>query len=250
MWRLSNIIFGLFGEHYKREDLRKDELGRGLAERINIAVAEEFDDNLNNKITSLVANCLNPILAEAKFIPELEDMTGTPPVIGDLEMRRKVVSYMRRLCNIKGTKRSYEVLFRLLGFTGVELYEDWSKISFDSPLTLDDPERRFDMGLCPSCSDYNINLLGQVTVTPTVLTYIYNIIRFSQPINANLTGITYNEGHLVEKVISVKMENGRLYYDNEYDPELELKIEQGRLMIRGPQAASYYIENGHLLYRI
>lgn len=257
---LKDIVFGLFGSYEAERDVNKnldpDGQKRGTLERFVRACAEEYDDNFSPAIVNLLDNTLIPEKALVKFLPYLENELG---LFGGGELvlfnteasRRKVLKHILQLYKIKGTNTAFRILFKMLGFTGVTITETYPGNSFDSEYTLDDPGRRFD-GSCPSCSNYYLDLLGSVTMTPALIQGIYSVIRWNEPINARLKGVTYNGDYLVDKIISIEVNAlGDLVYANEYDPELVLTMKDGDLLVNGPNKARYRLdENGDLIYTV
>ena len=68
-----------------------------------------------------------------------------------------------------------------------------------------------------------------------------------------MASITYNDCPLVQIIISVYVnDNGDLVYNNDYDPELVLTLDNnGDLIVDGPNANKYTINsNGDLIFTI
>lgn len=253
MYSLKENIFGYFGRHAKRNDTYKDTDGKGIWERYNEAIGEDFDENNGALINNFMDNLLNPFTAEAKFIPYLEGMFGNLVKIYDtIEFRRKVLSFATRILAIKGTPRSYVMLLKMAGFTSVAYAEDFSGSGFDSPVTLDDPERVFDAGVCPTCSSYTLTLTGAMPMDAELKGVISNIINFVEPINARLKQIIYNGEDITTGIISIAVdEYGNLSYNNDNDTGLTLKLVKGNLMVVGSNASRYFIdENGNFKFRL
>lgn len=250
---LKELVFSLFGGYEKAVDSYKDEEGRGILERFNRICAEEFDTYFQPAIDGMLDNLLVPDLAYVKFVPYLEDLLGSPPVLKNtVAFRRKILKNIIQLYKIKGTNTAYKILFGMLGFTTVTIVETYPSSSLDSDFTMDDPGRRWDGG-CQPCSNFTIDLAGDVTINPGLVDGIYNIIDFNKPINARLKGITFDGGTLVKKIISVEVnELGDLVYDNEYDPDLILSLSKdGDLLVDGPEKDHYSLDaNGDLIYTI
>lgn len=194
---IENIFFKLFGNYDKEKDSNKDAEGKGTLERLNLALARDLDTTVYPKITYLIENVLQPAVCFARYIPFLEKGYGNHTLFlsADIETRRKIQKYLLRFYTIKGTIKGYKILFNLLGFEA-SITEFWGEFTFDSPVTFDDPERRFDMQ-CMGCSKYCINLTriggGSEEPTDAEVTGILNIISFNEPINARLKCITFDE---------------------------------------------------------
>jgi hypothetical protein len=178
------------------QDSYKNAQGQGIVERFNLALGADMDAELLPKLDALVETLLDPRTAAEPYLTLLENMLGDiPRVSTDLALRRKLVQYSTRLYNLKGTKRSYELMFKLLGFTSVTITEFSPSGGFDSDLTLDDPERTFDSGNnCATCSGYDLYLTGTLVMAENaLLSYVAVAIRFCEPINAKLRSAYYNQ---------------------------------------------------------
>lgn len=254
MFLLEEKIFDFFGRHAKKNDTYKDANGKGIWQRYNEGLAADYDEQVGPLLNNYVDNLLVPAKAAPRFIPYLEQLFGgLVKIFDDIYYRRKVLAFATRIFQIKGTKLSYEVLLKLAGFTSVNIIEDFTGTGFDSPYTLDDSERRFDQSGCPSCTNYSIELDGDyVELTQELKEVVYSIVRFVEPINARLTSVTYKGNEVVEKIITVNVdEYGNLSYNNDADPTLNLKLDKnGNLQITGPNAGKYEVDsNGNLKYK-
>jgi hypothetical protein len=194
---IKQFIFKVFGNYDKENDLLKDAEGRGFLERFNLVMGNDFDNVQYPKIEYLFENVLNPISCFERYIPFLERGHGNDVLFlnSNIYTRRKIQRFLLRLYQIKGTIKGYKHLFCLLGFEA-EITETWLDYSFDSPITFDHTERRFDMQ-CQGCSKYCINLTringGTADPSPAEVQAIKNIIRFNEPINAKLDCVTYED---------------------------------------------------------
>lgn len=197
MLKFEDIIFNeYFSKKDKREDINKDSEGKGTLERYNELMGVDLDTMVLPYVDNLLANRLVPETAVENAIPYLESERGFDPkndtlyLGSSILMRRAVLRAIRRLYQVKGTIRGYEIPFGMLGMTLV-LTEFLNENGFDSDITLDFPTRRFD-SFCPSCADYSIALTGVVTLTPDLIRAIRSIIIFNQPIDTKVRSITYN----------------------------------------------------------
>lgn len=191
MFLLKDIIFDLFGFRDRKEDINKDVNNKGLHQRFIELLAEDLDDNELSLINNLIENTLNPNTAFVRFLPNLEYTFGTPAFSSDAVMRRKILTFIARVNPYRGTKLGYILILRLLGFTGANFIENNNSYGFDSPITFDDPIRFFDMK-CKGCSSYEIDVLGTLTLTPALIQSIKEIIKYNEPINADLISLKYN----------------------------------------------------------
>lgn len=116
-FQLKNIIFKLFGKYEKVVDSYKNSVGKGLYERYMENLADEYDTYTAAAINGLIDNLLVPETMLVKFIPYAEAQIGAPYITDDFSIRRKLLRFLIRVYQIKGTKKSYETMFRMLGFT-------------------------------------------------------------------------------------------------------------------------------------
>lgn len=253
MFQLVPLIKNLLGKFYIVHDSYKDEEGRGLVQRYCEMLADDWDTHFLPKVESLQDSTINPDLVDPRFINYLEEaLGGIVKISNDLKLRRKLIRYASLLYQVKGTKLSYEILFKLLGFITVEIIEYPEGGGFD---TWYDAEGSFDIDTfdtsCPTCSGYSLVLTGEVEKTPDFIRSIYNIIAFCQPINADLVGVTYNDEDIFDEVIHAYVDaNGDLQFDNSSSLGTFMYINaQGDLMVTGDYSENYSIdENGDLIF--
>lgn len=192
-YTLKERVFGFFGVAAKVNDTYPDVNGKGIWERYNEAMGEGYDDELSDLIDLFQENTLIPRSMLSKLIPTYEKMVGDPVrVLDTIQMRRRVLKFIHSIYNIKGTALSYEVMLKMLGFDTVVVNEYTIVGGFDSDVTLDDPDRRFDESANKVCSYYSIELTGVIAMDPPVFDAIFRIIDFLEPINAHLRKVIYN----------------------------------------------------------
>lgn len=212
-FNFQNFFFGQLPVYYKIKDTYKDANDRGLLERY----LEIFGLELNEDIIPLVDDYLNIVdplnLPDPKYLTTLGYTLGSPPdlLVGQPDSYAKLLAYIINIYKIKGTARSYELLFSLLGFnvTIIELPPD-VPLFMDEGNIMDD-DLLMDI-LCPSCSEYEVIVSPLLTdptlscqaptyatVDNTILAQFIRIIEFLQPINAQLAGLV-NGGLLCEVV--------------------------------------------------
>lgn len=248
---LQDIIFKLFGSFEKREDSYKDEAGRGLNERVNRTLGQDFDENTTPFLNELIDRTLVPADVLARFIPYLEEMMGVgQPFTDEIAIRRKLLRFITRITAIKGTARSFDVLFKLLGFTSVTLIEHAATFGFNSAVTWDDPVRRLNSG-CPSCTDYSLELTGTMPLTAELRDTIGVVVKFCQPINARLRAILYNGDPVETEALWVLIQQADLFYDNSLSPaDVMFMDAKGDLYIEGPNEDRYTVDKqGDLIYQ-
>lgn len=206
-------IFEFFG-HWKLYDSNKDVQGKGTMERFNEVVGEDIDDELLPYLDYLILRNIVPETADESRLANLERNVNLDLYFGSsLTARRRVRKHIHFFNQIRGTVRAYHLMFKLIGFD-IEITEEWMEYSFDSPVTFDDPIRRFDMG-CGGCSAYRIDILGDywddvnevTTITQEQLDAFRSIIIYNQPINATLDGLFIDKLGAAYQILS---------YDNSY----------------------------------
>jgi hypothetical protein len=197
MWSFEEGIFNRFYTVFdKRVDNNKDVNGKGTLERFNETIGKDLDENIVPLIENLLEYIYEHETAYDRYVPYMESMFGFKRgnwnlyFTNDLTVRRKVLKYIQPWHNLRGTERLYHILFGMLGLTLV-LVENPAGYGFDSPVTFDDTERRFD-STCPTCSSYTMALTGTVPMTPELLRALESIVEFNEPINAQLISLTYN----------------------------------------------------------
>jgi hypothetical protein len=191
MFALKPIIFDFFGLRDRTEDKFPDANGKGLHQRFIELMAGDLDDNELSLINLLVENTCNPFTCFERFIPDREGTFGTPIMSPDAYTRRKIIALIKEVNRRKGTKWGYIFLFRMLGFYDAVINEIFPVYGFDSPTTFDDPDRVFDMR-CYGCSGYTIDLFGGMVITDAIIQSVNAVIKYNEPINADLVAINYN----------------------------------------------------------
>lgn len=179
----------------KVNDSYKDVNGKGLTERYQESLGDDYDDNLRDLIDVFLDRTIVPQNMLSRMIPYMESMLGDPVIVSDqVSFRRKIIRFAQHIYNIKSTRLSYEVLFRMLGFDTAVVFEYTNTSGFDSDLTFDDVDRTFDGD--SACTYYSVELTGVISITPEIILAIDRIIKFLEPINAHLRIVTYNGGEI------------------------------------------------------
>lgn len=256
--RIKERIWSLFGIDYNQRDSYKDTNDRGFLQRYNEMLAEDMDTHILPKVEQLIDRLLMPHRMDNKFIGHLEGSRGVNVVIdfSDNELRKVVLQIIIQVNRIKGTKLSYEVMLRLLGFDTVEVIEDFTIYSFDSPVTLDDEVRRLDSGgRCAPCTDYDINLTGAVPMTATLLSQIKTVIDYVEPINAKLRKIYYEgfditDGGVVFFILDFELGGGDLSYILLGPADIAFSIVDGDLIATGSLAPDFSITDADIFQNI
>ena len=210
-FNLKPIIFDYFPPLYFIDDINKDSEDKGTNQRFHEMLADEWDEHL----LPFAYNLVDTVFAEKtpdKFVPYIEQHWGVEePLVEDLDTRRKIVKYLPNIYRCKGTLKSYQILFRVLGFSKVEVEDLAFSQGFDSPVTFDDVNRTFDKSECQTCSYYNLKLEGTMQINADLIALIKRAVDMVEPINAKLFSIIYNQVD-VSFVIFVA-ENGDLIYE-------------------------------------
>ena len=188
-WNLKDNLFSYLGPYEKQADTFKDGNNKGVLERFNESVAEDYDDNHLVLILSLWENTRNPLACYLEYIQLLEDANGIGQIAGQTEeKRRRVLRFYRSIIAKKGTKAAYDLLFYYLGFTVDSLVEDFTGQTLDSGNGFDSGNT-FDSGGC-GCTYYDLELSGPYPVTPDLELFVRKIIGFLQPVTLELRDLT------------------------------------------------------------
>ena len=259
---LKNRIFKLFGSYIEEKDSYKNSQGKGILQRYNEIVGEDYDLGTGEAIKNLMNLVYVPATVKSELIPYLQDMMGAAVYLGTGDdIKRKLIRYGNKINNLRGTRPGFEILFKFLGFNSSVIIEHLAGGSFDdgnidftyTPLTFDENVRTFDT-TCPSCSDISIQLFGTIDLTDDVLKAIYRIVDYNKPIDVNIRLITYNGNALpTEDMLATFIDfMGNLNYNNDAAPTTFLSLDNaGDLNISGNNAGNYTINpNGDLEYDI
>lgn len=178
--------------YYHREDTMKDQSGRGILIRflgmLGISLQEDLVDKLENLI-----NELDPETATTKFLSLLAFTVGNPvDILGTDESFRLRLSQAISLYKLKGTVKSYKLLFNLLGLE-VGVFEDFPpQMYYDTDLKYDS-DLLYDNDPCSVlCIPYKLLVAqngGPVNLTGDMIDALYAAINDIEPINAQLTEI-------------------------------------------------------------
>lgn len=235
-------------EYIVQEDSYKDVDGKGFIVRFLEIFGEELDDEYYNKIEEL-QDQLSPGTCEAKFLDYFAVMEGDFAVeLNNEHDYRLFLQYLLSIYQVKGRKLSYEAILGALGLTIVLNEVEPAPVTYDSGILYDDPDVFYDTN-CEPCSDYSLEIEGLNPISPSLYQKILELIALVEPINAHLTGITYNGSEITALYIEVEIdENGDLIYNNDVDPDLILTLVDGDLHIDGPNADRYILVDGDLYF--
>lgn len=208
----TNNIFELFGKDYKRRDSYKDVYGEGLTERFTKTLATSFDDLKDTYLDTLLDNIYNPFKVPERLLIYLEYNLGINLYLGESN-RRKVIKNITKYYQIKGTQKSYDVLFGVLGMEAtISVTGSLAVTNFDtggifnSGLKFDNTTSSFNL-TCLECMEYSIAVTGTATLTEDLKRAMYSIALFNEPINYVLTNITYNGTPIASESIYILLSN-------------------------------------------
>lgn len=199
MASFQDTLFEFFGRYDKLIDSYKDVDGKGIEERFQGVIGQSIDDELMTLIDNFLPNTIEAQTAFERLLPLAERMLGydtknqTLQLGTTVDWHRRILAHMVKYYAIKGTLRSYELLFGIMGLT-VEISETWPNQIFDSTdpdIGLDSDERPvLDLGPCEPCSPYTLTVTGTLEFAE-IQAGFESIILFNEPINAQGT-YTYN----------------------------------------------------------
>lgn len=191
-YTLKDKIFGFFGVSAKRRDTFKDVNGKGIWQRYNESLGDDYDNHVRDLIDNPVDNILVPQTTFDRFIIYLEYNVGMPlQLSNNMDFRRKMLWLNNVITLTKGTIASYRILFNLINISSVTVTNLSTESGFDSSLTFDDDERKFDgRGTC--CFHYKVDLVGSAPITQLLIDNVWKILYYLKPVNAELITVTYN----------------------------------------------------------
>lgn len=189
---VREIITKQMPVYYHKADTMKDETGKGILIRflgmLGISLQEDLVDPLENLI-----NELDPETATTKFLSLLAFTVGNPvDILGTDESFRLRLSQAISLYKLKGTIKSYKLLFNLLGLD-VGVHEDFPPdMYYDSALNYDS-SLLYDNDPCSVlCIPYRLIVTQNgepANLTGDMLEALMEAIKDIEPINAQLTEI-------------------------------------------------------------
>jgi len=253
---LKDYLIDRLPRYILTEDSYQDSNGKGFIERYLAIFGEELDDNTLPKLEE-IENLANPILLNnPNFLEYHSFLKGDLDITSlalDNSTYRNLLTYILSIYKAKGTLKSYKAILGLLKITDVEIEPIVITAGgYDSGVTYDDGTTFYDgVGVtCQRCFEYNLILTGIDTITSNLFNNIIKLVKLVEPINARLKDIDYNDSVIEETPIEVYVDgDGDLIYVNDKDPLLVLELVNGDLVISGPNANQYYLDNqGNLIY--
>ena len=226
-------LFEQLPDYFHSEDTYKDQNGKGIFQRYLEALGEEYDEELVDKLENFL-NILDPISTDEKFLPHIAYTKGNAPDLGfDNQTYRAYLNNLVSIYQIKGTRESYVLLFRLLGYNLTLLLTFFQEdVRYDEEIVYDD-EELYDMS-CNSCVEYTIFLSSLeadcqnpqdfelLQFDAELMAKFKKIACFIEPINAKLRGI-YPAIPICETAevafteeVTITLEGASLYDDGNY----------------------------------
>lgn len=204
----ETFIWSKLASYYQQNDTLKDDEGKGLLQRYLSVFGLDLDENTIPAIQGLIDN-LNPETALNDYLTLIAYSLGSPSdILGDQEAYADLLVQVISMYQIKGTFRSYQQLFALLGMTVTieELFpadnEYDGSLSFDSGALYESISgglyAQYDNDGCQqTCIHYNLyydNLPGKTIapLTDDMQTQLRALITsLIEPHSAELNNLTY-----------------------------------------------------------
>lgn len=244
MYKFKKNIFNLFSAFEAREDTFKDIKGKGILQRFHEMLGDYWDTELVPSLEGILGQTIVPRTMRSEFIPYMEQLYGIVPIVPDLEIRREFVAQWLSIMKVKGTLRSYQMVLGIFGITNVTIEDIPAGQGFDSPVTFDDPSRKFDASDCFTCSGYYLHYTPPVTSPwnkQEFIDIILRCVKLVEPINARLAGLVVN-GVIVMFDLYIA-DNGDLIYVKSASIDSDFKVDDtGDLIVVGK--SNYIIDNG------
>ncbi len=167
---LAEFIWDKFPDYFSEHDTNKDVDGKGSFQRYLSIFGLELDDQVIPGLESFIDN-MDPSSAVEYLIPNVAFQLGTPDdILGDLDKYRILLISLLEIKRLKGTFRSYRMLFSILGLSCVITEKFLDDNQYDDEVkTFDDEATIYDNDMCQAtCIHYDItydNLPGE-TIAP------------------------------------------------------------------------------------
>lgn len=245
----SDYVFNKLSSYIIANDNPKY-LGIGLLQRFLRVLEDEWNTNLLPLIDNFT-DILNPFTTTQNLLSNISYSIGSPinpleGVSGFEDFYRNYLSYFLSINKIKGTVKSYEILFAILGYSVSITIEPPPDNTWDADPTLryDDEGVRYDEG-CPPCGKYKLTL-SSLGGTPRVILdsdtqdLFNNIIGYLQPADMQLD----NSNGIQQMYIDL---NGDLIYDG-FNPLTIFSLVDGDLIVTGFEEDRYSLVDGDLIY--
>lgn len=184
--------------YFDKNDTYKDQNGKGLLQRYLGIFGLELDNNTVAKLENFI-NERNPLTVDTTLLSTLAYELGSPvDLLDDEDVYRQYLTQLVSIYQVKGTTKSFKLLFALMGFavTITELVPPDGH--YDTGGIYDDEvELPLYDNSCPSCSQYNLDFQTSpgldTQLTDGLIDRILQGISFIQPINVNLYQLTFHQ---------------------------------------------------------
>lgn len=161
--QFKDYLFGLLPSFFKENDTYKDTNDEGLLERYLRNFGLEIDGEVMNRIEDYLTQ-VDPLVCDEKFLNHIAYALGNPPdITSSVAEYRKFLIYSLAIYKIKGTRRSYEILFNLLGLNVFIKEEYIDDVLYDNAEIYDKGAILINPGMVGNLGDGgvgNINDLG------------------------------------------------------------------------------------------
>lgn len=184
-------IINLFPRYFHQNDSYKNYEGKGFFVRYLESFGEEFDEEIYPFVANFM-DLFDTIKTPDRLLGHLSFILGIPPTVdNNFTVYRRVLAFAVQLYKIKGTAKSYELLFDLLGLK-IKIQEEVpaNAVVYDAGFIYDD-SKVYDFD-CATCSYYSILYYDPNNplqpVSQTILDKFSLVICFLEPINSKLRG--------------------------------------------------------------
>ena len=201
----KSILYNQFPRRFRDEDTYVDSEGKGLFRRFIETMGDEWDQELKDKLEGYL-DIFSVLDTDAQYLVHLAWFLGNPPDMLYNDTRyRKLLRYLMDINKCKGTARSYDMIFHMLGLTVTLTVHSPTAMKYDIDTLKYDETLRYD-DECPTCTDYDIAIhdpdgnqpeIGQALEEPgpgsaALLALLSAIIKYVEPINMRLLTLTYD----------------------------------------------------------
>lgn len=192
-----------YTDYDRLSDPNKNAAGEGTKQRITQAIGSEIDESTVPLISDMQKNIFLTKDMLSKFIGHKESEAGYSRRWGTWfsaqtpAFRKNVARIIDRLYRIRCTKLCHEIMFAWLGF-GVTITEVFGMEGLDTIDTFDMPLHTLDSS-CPRCTTYEVYITGSGgSLTADDIEAITAILKFNQPVDAQIADIFYNGVSVLE----------------------------------------------------
>lgn len=199
-FKFKSWLFNQLPANFRDRDSYKDANDKGLLQRYLENLGTEYDDEMVDFIHNF-CNIFNLDVTDAKFLPLLGFLLGSPPnITSNNTDYRRFLKHIVSIYKVKGTPKSYQLLFNTLGL-GVVVYEypKQPQITYDAGFNYDE-HNLYDIP-CEPCPTYSLFYfdLNDDCATPVInsvpdslLNQIKAIVCLLQPIDCKLLDLSHN----------------------------------------------------------